>query len=85
MDALEIKGKYKREREVAVRALALVSIAVEGGRVLLHHIRYGKHAGRVLARIEAFYGEDLNGLLLSAGRLCPYDGGERLSWCLPEG
>ena len=79
VDALEIKGKYKREREMAVRALALVSTAVEGGRVLLHHIRYGKHAGRVLARIEAFYGEDLNGLLLSAGLPCPYDGGERLS------
>ncbi len=85
MDALEIKGKYKREREMAVHARALVSTAVEGGRVLLHHIRYGKHAGRVLARIEASYGEDLNGLFLSACLPCPYDGGERLSWCLPEG
>ena len=85
MDAPEIKGKYEREREIAVRALTLVSTAVEGGRVLLRHIRYGKHAGRVLARIEASYGEDLNGLLLSAGLARPYDGGERLSWCLPEG
>ncbi len=81
----ETRGKCAREREMAQRALALVSTAVEDGRVFLHHIRYGKYAGRVLARVETSHGEDLNALLLEAGLARAYDGGKRRSWCPQEG
>lgn len=81
VDAPEIKGKCAREREMAARALALVSAAVEDSRVLLRHIHYGKYAGRVLARVETSHGEDLNTLLLGAGLARDYNGGERQSWC----
>jgi len=77
----EIRGKCAQEREMAVRALALVNAAVESGRVMLRNIHYGKYAGRVLARVETSGGEDLNTLLLEAGLARAYDGGKRLSWC----
>ncbi len=49
--------------------------------VRLREIRYGKFAGRVLARVETLDGTDLGQGLLAAGLARPYDGRRRASWC----
>ncbi len=49
--------------------------------VRLREVRYGKYAGRVLARVETLDGTDLGQELVAAGLARPYDGRRRASWC----
>ena len=51
------------------------------GAVRLWEVRYGKYAGRVLARVETPDGTDLGQGLVAAGLARPYDGRRRASWC----
>ena len=51
----------------------------------LRDIRYGKYAGRVLARVEIAGGEDLGRGLMAAGLARPYAGRARTSWCEEAG
>ncbi len=54
IDAPELRAKCARERALAERARAYLLARLEGGdrsRVRLRDIRYGKYAGRVLARV----------------------------------
>ncbi len=86
IDAPELKGKCDRERDLARRARAyllarLDPAAAGAGTVRLREIRYGKFAGRVLARVETLDGTDLGQGLLAAGLARPYDGCRRASWC----
>ncbi len=86
IDAPELKGKCDRERDLARRAraylLARLDPATAGaGAVRLRDVRYGKYAGRVLARVETLDGTDLGQGLLAAGLARPYDGRRRASWC----
>lgn len=83
VDAPEMNGKCSEERALAKRARAFVESRIGDNAVVLHHIRHGKYAGRVLARVETKSGEDLGDLLLAAGLARPYDGGRRPSWCPP--
>lgn len=80
VDAPELKGGCARERALAREARALVEATIGAGEVVLRDIRYGKFAGRVLARVESG-GEDLAGLLRAAGLARAYGGGRRGSWC----
>ena len=57
----------------------------ERAQVRLRDIRYGKYAGRVLARVETAGGEDLGQGLMAAGLARPYDGRARVSWCEEAG
>lgn len=52
LDAPEMSGRCPRERELARAARAFLLARLDGAVVTLHDIRYGKFAGRVLARIE---------------------------------
>ncbi len=92
IDAPELKGKCDRERDLARRAraylLARLDPAAAGagagagaGAVRLREVRYGKYAGRVLARVETLDGTDLGQELVAAGLARPYDGRRRASWC----
>jgi endonuclease YncB( thermonuclease family) len=81
VDAPELKGKCESERLMAVAARALVAKLVEGGRVVLRDIQYGKYAGRVVARVETPTGTDFSRALLQAGLGRAYDGRRRASWC----
>ena len=88
IDAPELKGKCDSERDLARRAraylLARLDPAAAGagaGTVRLREVRYGKFAGRVLARVETLDGTDLGQGLLAAGLARPYDGRRRASWC----
>lgn len=81
IDAPELRGKCAAERRAAGRAKAFLTAAVADGEVRLSQIRYGKYAGRVLARIAAADGRDLGQALLARGLARVYDGGKRPAWC----
>ena len=88
IDAPELKGKCARERDLARRARAYllarldpVDAGAGAGAVRLREVRYGKYAGRVLARVETPDGTDLGRGLVAAGLARPYDGRRRASWC----
>jgi endonuclease YncB( thermonuclease family) len=86
IDAPELKGKCDREKDLARRAraylLARLDPADSGvGEIRLREVRYGKFAGRVLARVETLDGTDLGQDLIAAGLARPYDGRRRASWC----
>ncbi|MFQ5775871.1 MAG: thermonuclease family protein [Kiloniellaceae bacterium] len=90
VDAPELSGKCARERALGARARAYVTARIEAasgtpGRVVLHDIRNGKFAGRVLARVETARGEDLGRGLVAAGLARPYHGKRRLPWCAGTG
>ncbi len=84
IDAPELKDKCDRERILARRAraylLARLDPAAGAATVRLREIRYGKYAGRGLARVETLDGTDLGQGLLTAGLARPYDGRRRASW-----
>ena len=86
VDAPEIKGRCERERELALAARDYLAVRLtprDGGaaEVRLHDIRYGKYAGRVLARVETLDGTDLGRGLMGAGLARAYAGGNRATWC----
>ncbi len=94
VDAPELKGECDREKDLARRAQAyLVARLGPGGSgagagvgaVRLRDIRYGKYAGRVLARVETLAGADLGQALIAAGLARPYAGRARASWCESAG
>jgi len=82
VDAPEINSDCEHERQLAWAAKRFLEVRA-GAPVILHDIRYGKYAGRVLARVESDAGEDLGAALLAAGHARAYRGGRRSSWCAP--
>lgn len=86
IDAPELNGRCARERDLAAEARAFLVARptptdADPAEVHLRDIRYGKFAGRVLARVEAPDGEDLSHSLLAAGLARAYNGGRRAPWC----
>jgi len=85
IDAPEMTGACRRERALAraARAFVISRLGAASGpaRVRLYDVRYGKYAGRVLARVETAAGEDVGVALLVRGLARPYGGGRRASWC----
>jgi micrococcal nuclease len=81
VDAPEISGKCAYERNLAIKARNLVRRLLSGGKAVLSDIRYGKYAGRVVARIQDQNGRDVTQSLVDAGLGRIYDGGARASWC----
>lgn len=86
VDAPEVRGACRRERDLARRARDFVaSQVISGGgigpTVQLRDLRYGKYARRIVAHVETPAGLDLGAALLAAGLARPYDGGRRPVWC----
>ena len=81
VDAPELKGACERERALAVAARDFVRARVGAAAVVLTDVRYGKYAGRVLARVRAPGGEDLSAALIAAGLGRAYGGRTRAPWC----
>ena len=81
IDTPELRGRCDFETTLARRARALVAAKVGDRDVKLRRIRYGKFAGRVVARVELASGEDLAAVLMAAGLGRPYNGAGRKPWC----
>ena len=86
IDAPESSAACPRARRLADEATAFVTAKLglgdgETRQVWLKDIRYGKYAGRIVARVELVGGEDLGQALLAAGLAQPYDGRRRRPWC----
>ena len=89
VDAPELNGACPAERVAARAARDYLGARLAdgapdgplGAEVVLHEVRWGKYAGRVLARVTTAAGTDLAAALLSAGHARPYAGGRRAGWC----
>ncbi len=81
VDAPERKARCAEERVLADRARVFVEEKAAEGHIWLSDIRFGKYAGRVLARVRLATGADLSEALLAAGLARTYAGGKRQSWC----
>ena len=80
IDAPELRGACPEERALAARARHRVENLAAGRELLLRDIRYGKYAGRVLARVESG-GRDIGAALVAEGLARDYRGGPRRPWC----
>ena len=81
VDTPEIKGKCAAERERGREAQTFVKKLLGGDGVMLHEVRFGKYAGRVLARVTTKAGEDVATRLVERGLGRLYGGGKRAGWC----
>ncbi len=85
VDAPEMNGACDLERAAARAARAFLGGRIaadpDGARVVLHRVRWGKYAGRVLAQVSTPDGADLAAALVAAGHARPYAGGRRPAWC----
>jgi micrococcal nuclease len=80
IDAPELRGKCKGEKEMAKKARDFLA-KLAGSTVMLRNIRYGKYAGRVLAKVFTEGGDDLVASLIHSGHGRAYSGGKRQGWC----
>lgn len=80
IDTPELRGACDKEVRLARRARDRVAAIAAEGRLMLYDVRYGKYAGRVLARVEAG-GRDIGATLQAEGLARPYAGGRRAGWC----
>jgi endonuclease YncB( thermonuclease family) len=83
IDAPELHGHCAEEIAQAERAKARLAALLAGQPVQLVEVRYGKYAGRVVARVLTADGTDVAQTLLSEKLARAYDGGRRAPWC-PE-
>ncbi len=81
IDAPELKARCERERVLAHAALDFLEARTAKATIWLNDIRFGKYAGRVLARVTMASGADLSDQLLAAGLVRNYAGARRASWC----
>lgn len=73
IDAPELHSRCTVTRHRAWRARNLLRHLVAGTTVLLHHVRRGKYAGRVIANVHTPDGERVGAMLLAAGLAEPYN------------
>ena len=83
IDAPELHGRCADEIAQAERAKARLAALLAGERLQLVDVRYGKYAGRVVARVLTADGTDVAQTLLREKLARSYDGGRRAPWC-PE-
>lgn len=82
IDAPEMRAKCSREAVLAEEARRFASAWLsQAVLVTLEDIRYGKYAGRVIAKVRLADGSDLGRALIDAGLAQVYDGGTRPDWC----
>lgn len=82
IDAPERRGRCAAERRMAEKARARMADLVKGRTVRLQNIRYGKYAGRILAKVRLADGQDVGAILLDEGLAQRWRGRRRDYWCL---
>lgn len=81
VDTPELRGKCEGEKALARTAKARAAELMPVGKpVTLHHVRRGKYAGRVVARVTVG-GKDVAAILIAEGLGRPYHGERRRGWC----
>ena len=80
VDTPELRAKCPEEKAAAILAREFVKI-IAADHVILHNIKLGKFAGRVLASVQLETGDDLAEQLIEKGHARTYDGGAREGWC----
>ncbi len=81
VDTPELSGKCEYERSLARKAREFVLARIGGGEVILLDIRYGKYAGRVVARVRIGPDQELSAALIDAGLGWAGGRSRRSSWC----
>jgi len=81
IDTPEMRAKCASVREQARIAKAFLKRQLGSGQVTLRDIRFGKYAGRVLARLATRDIDDISELLLATGHARAYTGRKRINWC----
>lgn len=81
IDAPELRGRCAEEVALAERAKARLAALLAGNRLLLADVRYGKYAGRVVARVLTEDGRDVAAILVAERLARRYEGGRRAPWC----
>jgi micrococcal nuclease len=81
IDAPEMRGRCAQEKQLAASARDALLFMLGDGPVALRDVRYGKYAGRVIARIVAPDGRDVSQTMRAQGLARAYDGGKRIRWC----
>jgi len=81
VDAPELRGRCAAERRLAGAARDALTALIDGNPVLLHDVRYGKYAGRVVARVTVAGGADAAVALVARGLARRYAGRARGRWC----
>ncbi len=81
IDTPELRGKCDQEKALAQKAKDTLKSYINGQKVVLKNVAYGKFAGRVLAEVETLKGDSLSDLLIKDGLARPYHGKKRTSWC----
>jgi len=81
VDAAEKRAKCAYELEMANTATNFLKKEIEGKRVLLKNIDYGKYSRRVLADVLTQEREMVSEMLFERHLARYYNGGKRKSWC----
>ena len=81
IDAPELNGECREEREGAAAATAALAEILGAGPLKLTEIEEDKYFGRVVADIATGDVISVAAAMLETGLVRPYDGGTRLPWC----
>ena len=81
IDAPELRSRCEAERKKAKAARKALGKLLRGRRAILREIRYGKYAGRVVARVFNRDGVDVGKAMLRDGVVRSYRGRRRKPWC----
>ncbi len=81
IDTPELHGKCRQEKDMAFQAKEQLQDLIGTKEISLHDIRYGKYAGRVVARVTTDNDRDISRFLLAKNIARPYQGKKRASWC----
>lgn len=81
IDAPEARSRCAEESALAGRAKARLAALLQGQRLQLLDVHYGKYAGRVVAQVLTEDGRDVAKTLLAEKLVRAYDGGRRAGWC----
>ena len=78
----ECVNRIGKERTRANAAKAFLESALHNKGVVLKNIRFGKYAGRVVAKVETQTGQDYAAQIIHAGYGEVYTKGKRRNWCV---
>lgn len=80
IDAPEIHGKCKDEKDKAIQAKEALARFLQGEIITLHSVQPDKYAGRVVAEVRVNF-ESVATQMIDRGLAKKYTGGERQGWC----